>query len=132
MRALGRREYLPAELTQRLLARGFDEAVVAEAIQTLLDQRLLSESRAIAALVQSKSGKRAVGRDALRESLLAKGVDESQLVIVDRSDEDERGIMLGLIEKLDDRGRAARLLARRGFDEDLIGSVLDQRFGEVD
>lgn len=98
----------------------------------LLDQRLLSESRAVAALVESKSGKRAVGRDVLKESLRAKGVDEAQLGIADRSDEDERAIMLGLIHKLDDRARAARLLARRGFDEDLIGSVLDQRYGEVD
>lgn len=106
--------------------------MVSEAIQTLLDQRLLSEDRAIAALVASKSGKRAVGREALRESLRAKGVDEAQLDVVDRSDEDERTLMLGLIEKLEDRARAARLLARRGFDEDLIGSVLDQRFGEVD
>ena len=106
--------------------------MVAEAIQTLIDQRLLSETRAVAAIVASKSGKRAIGREALREELLKKGLDDSQLAVADRSDEDERAIMLSLIEKLDDRGRAARLLARRGFDEELIGSVLDQRYGEAD
>lgn len=132
MRALGRREYLPAELRSRLLASGFDEAIADGVIQTLIDQRLLSESRAIEAIVESKSGRRAVGREALREDLRARGVEEEKLEVADRTDEEERALMFEVILRFNDRARAARLLARRGFSEELIGSVLDQRFGEVE
>ncbi len=111
----------------RLTDRGFPEPIVDDVIQTLQAQRLLSEARAVEAFVESRSGAKAKGRDVVREELIARGASES--VLPNRSDEEERDIMLNLILKCEDRARAGRLLAGRGFSEDLIESVLDQRFG---
>lgn len=114
----------------RLTDRGFPEPIIDEVIQTLQAQRLLSEARAVEAFVESRSGAKAKGRDRVREELIARGASESALP--DRSDEEERVIMLNLIAKSEDRAKAGRMLASRGFSEDLIESVLDQRFGGWD
>ncbi len=132
LRALGKREYFREELRQKLAARGFEDAIVDEALAILSEQRLLSDSRATEALIVSRSGKRAVGREALQEELLQRGADETKLELAERTDEQELAIMLEVIAKFEDRARAGRLLARRGFDPDLIASVLERHFGEED
>lgn len=115
-----------------MLDRGFDEQLVEDVISTLQQQRLLSDSRAAEATARMRSGQKAVGRDMLKEELLRKGGDEVHLELADRTDEQERDLMVNLILKFDNRERAGRLLARRGFSEELIESVLNQHFGEPD
>lgn len=116
----------------KLSERGFDDAIVQEALDVLTQQRLLSDSRATEAMIQMRSGKRAVGREALQEELRQRGADEAKLELAERTDEQELAIMLEVIAKFEDRARAGRLLARRGFDPELIASVLERHFGEED
>lgn len=132
LRALGKREYFREELRQKLANRGFQDDVIDEVMAILVDQRLLSESRAAEAFIEARSGKRAVSREILQEELRERGADDSKVELAQRTDEEERSLMLGVITKFDDRARAGRLLARRGFDADLIASVLEQHFGAED
>lgn len=130
MKWLERREYFTEELRTRLLTAGWPESEVNEALAVLRDKRLLSDSRALEATLTSRSGKRVIGRARLSSELEKKGADADAISLVLPDDEEERARALELLSKKYPDGvdlpRAARFLASRGFEEEIIGSVLER------
>lgn len=126
---LERREYFSEELRARLLSAGWPEEEVALALATLTEKRLLSDERALEVSLAYRSGKKAVGRIRLQRELEQKGADPSKLSSMRADDQEER---LRAKELLATKfpgtvviPKAARFLASRGFEEDIIESVLE-------
>ena len=138
MKSLVRRARLSGEIAQNLLAKGFS-AAEAEAVLAFLAQNgLVDDEKTIQAHVGARSGRRAVGADKLRAELLRRGATEGQVEgsLDLRTENDEVAAMLAALEgrrwKEEERSRAGRFLASRGFHEDLIPNALDRFFGPVE
>ncbi len=70
---LARREHAVAELTRKLIEKGFDEIFVHEALSALVDDGLLSDARYAESYVRSRMGK-GFGPVRIREELRQRGV----------------------------------------------------------
>lgn len=127
---LERREYFAEELRAKLTQAGWPEDEVSQAVDYVKSKRLLSDERALESTLTSRSGKRAIGRARLTEELEAKGASAEALASVIPDDQAEIARALELLS-LKYRGgldvsRAARFLASRGFEEEIIASVIDR------
>jgi SOS response regulatory protein OraA/RecX len=103
----------------------------------LHEKRLLNDGRALQAHADSKSaGRRAVSQSKLAAELQARGATSEQIeaALGVQDDETELSKMSELLvaRKVSDRGKAGRLLISRGFDEELIETVLERHFGGLD
>ncbi len=129
MRWLERREYFPEELRAKLLRADWPEPDVEDALAYLQGKGLLSEERAMDAALLRRSGKRAVGRVRMIEELEAKGADTSRLAELYGDDQDERQRAVQLLSMKFPNGttivKASRFLASRGFEEEVIVSVVE-------
>ncbi len=70
---LARREHAVAELTRKLIEKGFDEIFVDEALSVLVDDGLLSDARYAESYVRSRMNK-GFGPVRIREELRQRGV----------------------------------------------------------
>lgn len=75
MDLLARREHAVAELSRKLISKGFDEACVDEALTTLVDEGLLSNARYTENYVRFRMN-RGFGPVRIREELRQRGVAE--------------------------------------------------------
>ncbi|MFM1886023.1 MAG: regulatory protein RecX [Pseudomonadota bacterium] len=121
-----------AALRELLAQRGFEAAAVTEALQGLIDEKLLDDERYAAAFVRSHAG-RGHGPRRLRQDLaqaglpaviieqaLAEGPDWHQLATELR----RRRFGEGAPTEWPERAKQARFLQYRGFSTDHIRSAL--------
>jgi SOS response regulatory protein OraA/RecX len=135
---LSRSETLEAELRGSLTRNGFLPETVEKVLAVLRDRRLINDTKTINNLVEQRTGKRAMGIEKMRFDLVAKGAPEDlveqRLAVV--TPESQRKGMLTLLKAKckpgDARAKGSRLLLSRGFEEDAIGTVLDEFFGSAD
>ena len=125
---LARRDYLRAELGERLRTRGFEAAATAEVLAALTAERLLDDARCAERFVAYRAerghGPLRIGRDlraqgaepALIDAALAAGPDWRTLACQVRRRKFGAAAPAGWAEK----ARQARFLQYRGFSSDDI------------
>ena len=132
MDSLARREHGEQELAAKLVAKGFEAAVVAEALAGLIEDNLLSDERFAEAFVRSRY-QRGSGPQKIRAELRERGIDEvlietcisaynddwSTLVVEVR----ERKYGIELPDDFRERSRQMRFLQQRGFTSAQIASA---------
>ena len=131
MRYLARREYAAAELTDKLVQRGYDESVVRAVVRALADAGLQDDARFTEAFIRSRVA-RGHGPVKIGVELRRRGIDDAGPVLRDATDwfelaRDQRRRRFG-DERPDDwgvRAAQARFLEQRGFTRDQIKAALD-------
>lgn len=138
---LGYRPRSEREVRDRLRRRGFSDEAIEAAVARLLDWRYLDDAEFARFWVENRAEHQPRGRRRLRAELRAKGVD-ADLVdqAIDEAGGDEFPAALALARKrvtslrgldpLVQRRRLAGFLQRRGYDWDIVRSVLDAVLGE--
>ncbi len=140
LRLLERSRRTRADLARRLADRGFAAATVDEVLERLEHVGLVDDAEYARAFLAGRWGRRPSGWKRLQQELRARGVDEADVReararIEEREGEvDEVAAARKLVaraarryERLEPRVRAQRLyalLARRGFDGDVIRRAL--------
>jgi regulatory protein len=130
LRLLGRRDYTAAEVSSRLLAKGFAPEEVREAIAALLADRSIDDRRAALAHVRTASRIKGRGRLRIGRELQARGVAADliahalgEIVGDDEAKTIDRLLARGRppegLSPTERRKLFAELL-RRGFSADLI------------
>ncbi len=124
------------ELKQRLKKRGVDEATADQALGRLKELGWLSDDRVVQREVELARTRKGQGKLRTRAQLLKRGIDEDQAekALSESSEEDELARAEAVLNKKlkpdDGPPKAARLLASRGFEEEVIRSALESRFGD--
>jgi len=138
LRLLGYRGRSRVEMRQRLLRKGYDEAIVDEAVQWLEEHGLLDDAQFSQAWVEARSQAQPMGRGRLAWELRAKGVERETVseALEPRDDETELRLALQVgrqkIERARDkdpaivRNQVAAALQRRGFSWSVTRRVLAQ------
>lgn len=135
---LSRSDVFESELRGSLTRNGFQAETVEKVLAALTSRRLLNDSKTINSLIAQRSGKRAAGIEKMRSELIAKGAPEELLeqrlaeVTSESQAEGMRELLRAKCKPGDVRAKGARLLLSRGFDEDVIGEVLNEFFGQED
>jgi regulatory protein len=135
LRLLSRRDLSRAELTARLLARGYPEDDVEAALHRLAETGAIDDRRTAAAYVRTASRVKGRGRLRIRRELEAKGIDRSiarEALDEIPADEDRRAVERFVARASTRAGadtpagrrRLFQQLLRRGFDAEVIGRVL--------
>lgn len=136
LRALRASDKLVAELRDRMLCEGIDEESIQVVLSELADRRLIDD-RAVANRYSARRteedgwGKRKVLADLER-----RGLSSELLAELERSwdEEGERGRALRALTeragKLKGLGQASRFLLGRGFDDEVVESVLPSLFDD--
>ena len=135
LRLLGRRDYTAAELTRRLLDRGFVPDEVAVTLARLVAEGTLNDARTARSHVRVAVHVKARGQLRILAELRARGIDDAlaREVVAELSPDDD----LRAIERfqarrcpngpvLAERDRLFRQLLRRGFPAEMIARVLDR------
>ena len=126
---LARREHGEQEITQKLIARGFDTEIVEAAISTLISDGLLSDSRFAEAFVYSRF-KKGSGPQKIHAELQQRGIDDDLISVCMETIGDQwrqrvrevREKKFGLESPRDfkERSRQMRFLQQRGFTSEQI------------
>jgi regulatory protein len=136
LRRLARSDALVAEIHVALARSGYDDQTIHRVLAFLSEKRLIDDAKTIARFIESRQGGRALGRDAIRAQLLARGAPED--LVEEALDGLEatawRDQMMALLRSRckpsDGPEKGARLLLSRGFEPDEIESVLNAFFGD--
>jgi regulatory protein len=138
LRLLGYRGRSRVEMRQRLLRKGYEEAIVDEAVQWLEEHGLLDDAQFSQAWVEARSQAQPMGRGRLAWELRSKGVERETVseALEPRDDETELRLALQVgqqkIERARDkdpaivRNQVAAALQRRGFSWSVTRRVLAQ------
>jgi regulatory protein len=130
---LARRDYGHAELVRKLVDKGFDANVAAQAVGRLRDEGLQSDSRFAESFVQSRinQGK---GPVRIRADLGQKGIGDAAIEIaLEEADADWRALAReqrhkkfgrALPADFREKARQMRFLQYRGFEPDQIQSAV--------
>jgi regulatory protein len=140
LKLLDRARRTRADVARRLRERGFAEPVVAEVVERLAGVGLLDDAEYARAFLAGRWGRRAAGWRVLERDLRQRGVEREDIARARRLFEAEQGPAdeVRLARRvatqaarryagLDPRVRRQRLyalLARRGFDGDVIEQAL--------
>ena len=134
LRLLGRREYTTAELTRKLIDRGYEPEVVAATLTALRADRSLDDARAAASHVRMASRIKGRGRHRIKRELEARGVPAAiaKAALDELPREDESAQLTRILARKRpagtltpaDRRRLFQQLLRRGFDADAISKAL--------
>jgi len=137
-----RRDYTAAELTDKLLDRGFDADTIASALDDLRARGVVNDARVAAAFVRTAAGVKGRGRIRIARELKTRGVAAETIAAALDSvaNEDELASIRRILERkkwipgapLAQRQRMFRHLLGRGFPADLIGKALGGRFDHDD
>jgi regulatory protein len=129
---LARREHGVQELTRKLINHGFDDIAVEAAIDTLLDDGLLSDSRFAEAFIHSRL-QRGSGPQKIRAELRQRGISEDLISLGMEAVEDVWRLRVREVREkkfgpdrprdFRERNRQMRFLQQRGFTKDQIYSV---------
>jgi regulatory protein len=131
------------ELENQLLAKGIPSETARDVVSYLMERRFVDDRRTIDNAVARRSGKRAVGRERLRAELLRRGAPEDlveQALSAMPAEEEPSGALALLRARYGSggardrtaRARAARYLASRGYEFEVVESALEAFFGSVD
>ncbi len=142
MKYLKLRLHSRAELAEKLARRDYGRPLVKEVLDQLTGLGYVNDEQFAQALASSASGHKQYGRERARLELLQKGISE---VIVERAlDEvynpaDSAATIRALVKKhlprlgrLDPtvaRRRIIGMLLRRGFEEDMVQSIVEKLMG---
>lgn len=131
VKLLGSRERFESEIRAKLLAGGFEAAAADAVVAHLAGKGLLDDLRTARAYARRRTGRRSVGREALREELIARGAPEAVAseVAAGAGPEGAYEALAGKFGPGESRVRAARFLAGRGFSEEEAQAALDRVFG---
>jgi SOS response regulatory protein OraA/RecX len=122
-------------LQARLTAEGYDPTLVAQTLERLNELKLIDDASLVRSRAESLLTERLLGPARAIERLIAQGFGEQQARCAVRElldGKSERDLAQALLVRrgvseassLDARQRAARALVSRGFDEELIRSLL--------
>jgi regulatory protein len=132
---LTRRAYSEQELTNKLLAKGFTEAVVTRTVERLTAQGYLDDAR-LAADQAERLRERGFGAEAIKAKLAQKGLSSDETVghtgALDHAAEEMESARRLLASRFSadalkqpqTYARAFRLLLRRGYAQELVERVL--------
>lgn len=133
MRLLERRERTTAEIRHRLNERGFTEENIAYVLERLRETGLVNDSRFAQRFVESREHARPRSRRALTVELRQRGLSDSEISdavgVVNEDDAAYRVAVkqsrkLQALEWSEFRQKLGAFLARRGFDYEIIASVV--------
>jgi regulatory protein len=137
-RLLARRAQSEQELADKMLAKGFTEAVVARTVRRLKEQGYLDDMRLAADQAERLRG-RGFGPEGIRAKLIEKGLlpDTIAHALEMDKEEDETAAIrqflasrfsVDALKQSQIRARAFRLLLRRGYSQEGVESVIgDER-----
>lgn len=130
LKLLRRQDLTIAEVSLRLEGK-FEPEVIQSALEFLQTRRILDDVRLARMAVERNEGRRAVGDQALRAKLEARGVPSAVIdSLFEDVDRDELGRALVLVETKfsgsQNPGRVARFLSSRGFSDDTIETILER------
>jgi regulatory protein len=134
LRLLGRRDYTRAEITSRLLDKGYPADDVDTAIAALVADRSIDDRRAALAHVRAAARLKGRGRLRIARELEHRGVakDLAREALSELPVEDERAAIRRFLERKRfperptaiERRRAFQQLLRRGFTVDAVSRAL--------
>jgi regulatory protein len=138
MDMLARREHSEREISRKLAAKGYDEDVIADTVEGLITDGLLSNARFVESFVNSRY-QRGQGPLKIRAELRERGIDDAA---IDTCLEDYAGEWRELAGQVREkrfgsslpgdfreRSRQMRFLQQRGFDaEQIRGLFRDEDF----
>jgi len=141
LRLLSLRQRAEAEIKQRLVRKGFAEAVIDDTLTRLREKELLDDSRFAQAWVENQSTFRPRGRRLLKMELRQKGVPDTDIEEALNEVQDEAALayqaaerpaqrMSGL-EWPEFRLKLSQFLARRGFSYDVVSQTVSRRWKEI-
>jgi len=131
---LARRDRFESEVRTHLT--DFPDEEVESVIQKLIQRGFIDDKRVARLVLNSYTGKRSAGNDFLANVLADRGCDPNVAAALIKSLEESDPEIERALVALDARGgnpspaTAARWLASRGFRDDVIESVLSDRFTE--
>lgn len=134
-RILAKRAQFEEELRGSLLRYGDEDAV--DAVVAYLSRRgILDDTEAARTYIAQHVGKRAIGPLKIEADLAHRGAPEAQIAEILPNSEEQLALALTALDAkrwnadggIAERARAGRFLAGRGFDEDTVETVLEQRF----
>lgn len=123
-----------AELRERLAQRGHEASAIETAIARLREVGYVNDDRLAGRIAESAASERLEGREKIRWRLEGRGLDdglvESHVTHLDEGSEVDRAkqAVQRRFRNEVDAARMARFLATRGFDEDVIRTVLASYF----
>lgn len=135
LRWLKARDHLEEEVRAKLARRGFEEVEINATLQRLRELSVLCDERTRLNLADSATRKPSRGRTGATNDLIRRGIEpeEAEKLVQNRlSPEDEkeraRSLMATRAEKLATPAQAARFLAARGFSEEIITELIEERY----
>ncbi|MEY4705015.1 MAG: hypothetical protein RL042_1217 [Nitrospirota bacterium] len=133
VRALARSDRTTTQIERLLAAKGASPSEIRAAIRRLTSLRYLDDAAFAARWVDRRLARMPMGRAPLQEELLATGCP-GQIVqatlratyrkVSERDLAQQVVVTAGRLTSAQTRGRLARLLSQRGFDEDTIEAVM--------
>jgi SOS response regulatory protein OraA/RecX len=124
-RALARRDFSARGLRERLRRAGVSPAEAEDVVGALLRSGLVNDSRFALSRAQSLA-ERGKGDAAIRYDLEQQGLAGDEIEVALTSLEPERERAERVIARRGGGAATARLLARRGFDEDVVEAAVAQ------
>jgi regulatory protein len=124
-RALARRDFSEQELRERLRRAGVTSAEEEEALGALRRAGLVDDERFARSRARALA-ERGKGDAAIRFDLVRQGVRAAEIEVALSSLEPERERAERVIARRGGGAATARLLARRGFDEDAVEAAVAQ------
>ena len=133
MRALARSDRTTAQIERLLTAKGAPPSQIRAVVRRLTSLKYLDDVTFAARWADRRLERMPMGRARMKEELLATGCPEHIVHATLRAayrKVSERDLamqvvtMAGQISSAKTRGRVARLLSQRGFDEDTIETVM--------
>jgi SOS response regulatory protein OraA/RecX len=122
-RALARRDFSERSLRERLRRAGVTPAEVEDAVGALLRSGLVDDRRFALSRAQSLA-ERGKGDATIRYDLVQQGLAADEIEVALASLEPERERAERVIARRGGGAATARLLARRGFDEDVVEAAV--------
>lgn len=133
IKLLERSDMFESELRGRLSA--YDDDVKSLVIERLKSRHILDDRRLANSMANRRSGKKSIGFVRLEAELARRGADGELIQELRQSFCGGEGARQALAARfdphIDDRAKAARFLASRGFEEDEIRSSIDEFFHAV-
>jgi SOS response regulatory protein OraA/RecX len=124
-RALARRDFSERGLRERLLRAGVPPAATEEALASLLRAGLVNDGRFAVSRAQALA-ERGKGNAAIRFDLQQQGVAAEEIEAALGTLEPERDRAERVVSRRGGGVATAKLLARRGFDEDAVQAAVAQ------
>lgn len=128
------------DMTMALKKRGFEESVITDTIDTLLDWGYLNDSQFKEELIERRKRNNVKGRAFVRRELEQSGICDLDDLDDLYSDEEEQQIISELLEKWgrsaplnqDNRGKYFMRLANRGFSRSNIFAAIEKHCDDTE